>query len=126
MPDTPARRRRGGQPGNKNAQGNRGNRHARGTPRNRGGRGAPCGNQFARRRRTLDAELLSEFGRSAEAVSWIEANRERLRAIDVTDDSRLSFSVSVGLTPEALAGKGREYRYGLYHEPSGGGLGLGE
>ena len=63
MSDTPAKRRRGGQPGNKNAQGNRGNVCARGKLRNRGGRGAPLGNQFARKSRTLGAELLVQESR---------------------------------------------------------------
>ena len=114
--ELPTKRRRGGQPGNQNAKGNRGNLNARGKFGNRGGMGAPRGNQFARKRRTLDSELLKEFQHCPEALAWIKANVERLRAIDVSDDSRLTFSVYLGLTPEALAEKGQEYRYGLYYE----------
>lgn len=118
-PEEPSRRRRGGQPGNQNAKGNRGNPDARGTFGNRGGIGAPRGNQFARKRRTLDAELKREFRRCPEALTWIESNAERLRDIEVSGDGRVSFSVFMGLTPEVLAEKGQEYRHGLYYEPEG-------
>lgn len=124
-PEVPTKRCRGGQPGNKNAKGNRGNRKARGKRGNRGGKGAPRGNQFARKRRTLAAELLKEFQHCPEALAWIESNAEVLRSIEVSDDGRLAFSVYLGLTPEALAEKGQEYRYGLYSEPESSDDGCG-
>jgi hypothetical protein len=125
-PETPTKRGRGGQPGNQNAKGNRGNLSARGKFRNRGGTGAPRGNQFARKHRTLDIELLKEFQHCPDALAWIESNAGRLRDIVVSDDSRVSFGAYMGLTPEVLAEKGHEYRHGLYYEPerdeaSGGG-----
>ena len=116
-PEVHTKRRRGGQPGNKNAKGNRGNLRARGRAGNRGGKGAPPCNQFARKRLTLAAELLREFQHCPEAVAWVRSHAERLRSLDVAEDSRLSFSVSRGLTPDALAEKGQEYRYGLYRNP---------
>jgi hypothetical protein len=111
------KRRRGGQPGNQNAKGNRGNLNACGKVANRGGRGAPCGNQFARKRLTLDDVLRREFGHCPEAVAWVESNAERLRSIDAAEDGRVSFAAYSGLTPEVLAARGYEYRYGLYFDP---------
>lgn len=119
-PNTPAKRRRGGQPGNQNAKGNRGNKLARGRVGNRGGRGAPFGNRFACVSRTLDTELLKELRHCPEAVAWIRSNAEALQGVEVSHDSRLSFGVYHGLTPEALAECGQEYRYGLYHNPEAG------
>jgi hypothetical protein len=51
------KRRRGGQPGNKNAKGNRGNTRPRTNASARRG-GAPLGNRNACKRRTLASELL--------------------------------------------------------------------
>jgi hypothetical protein len=117
LPESPTIRRRGGQPGNQNAKGNRGNRNARGKLGNRGGRGAPHGNQFARKRWTLDAELLKEFRHCPEAMAWVQSNADKLRAFDMSDDSRLAFNVYLGLTPEALADSRQEFRFGLYYIP---------
>jgi hypothetical protein len=117
--ELPTKRRRGGQPGNQNANSNRGNRSARGKVGNRGGKGAPCGNQFACKSRTLEAELLKEFQHCPEAVAWVQSNAERLREISVADDNRIAFGAYLGLTPEALAARGQEYRYGLYCDPGG-------
>jgi hypothetical protein len=108
-------RRRGGQPGNQNAKGNRGNPHPRANRGNRGGHGAPEGNQYARKAPpTLDQSLLAEYGREPQVAAWIVAHAAELRELRAERDA-VSFSVYCGLTPEALAQKGLEYRYGLFH-----------
>ncbi len=108
-------KRRGAQPGNQNAKGNRGNSRARGKPGNRGG-GAPFGNQNARRKPKSPIESLKrEYRYSAEAIEWLERHAGQLSGF--ADDNRRDaalYSAHCGLTPEALAEKGREYVLGLY------------
>src|SRR6185369_6588601 len=102
----PAKRRRGGQPGNQNAQGNCGNPRPRRNLGNRGGCGALPGNQHARRRsRNLPAILLVEYQNDCEAREWIEANRDALASLpgenigtDPVDIARY-----LHLTPEYIA-----------------------
>jgi hypothetical protein len=72
-----AKRRRCGQPCNHNARGNRGNPHPRKNFNNRGG--APSGNQNARKRQTLETDLLRLYGRQPELLAWIRAHDEALR-----------------------------------------------
>jgi hypothetical protein len=118
--ETLFKRKRGGQPGNRNAAGNRGNRFARGKRGNRGG-GAPFGNQNARRRPKAAIEFLKrEYRHSAEAIEWLERNADRLREACFTDDEQRDaalFAAYLGLTPEALAEQGKEYELGLYSLP---------
>ena len=113
----PAKRKRGAQPGNRNAVGNRGNRSARGIPGNRGG-GAPFGNQNARKRPKTPVEFLQrEYAHSPEAVEWLRRHAAELKYADFTDDDRrdaATYAAYCGLTPEALAAQGREYELGLY------------
>lgn len=115
--ETLIKRKRGGQPGNKNARGNRGNVRARGKIGNRGG-GAPFGNQNARRRPKAPIEILKrEYGHLAEFVEWLERNEDRLREACFTDDEQRDaalFAAFRGDTPEELAAQGREYELGLY------------
>jgi uncharacterized protein YjcR len=111
------KRKRGGQPGNKNAAGNRGNRSARGKLGNRGG-GAPFGNQNARKRSKSPLEFLQrEYAHSPEAVEWLRRHAAELNQADFTDDDQrdaITYAAYRGLTPEALASQGREYQVGLY------------
>lgn len=116
----PAKRRRGGQPGNQNAQGNCGNPRPRRNFGNRGGSGAPTGNQHARRRpRNLQAILLVEYQNDCEAREWIEANREALASLG--DENTCTDPVEIAkylhLTPEYIAECGREFEYGLFVKP---------
>lgn len=110
-------RKRGGQPGNRNALGNRGNRYARGRPGNRGG-GAPRGNQNARRRPKSPIEILKrEYMHSAEAIEWIERHAVEISAASFTGDDQRDaamYAVVLGMTPEELSAQGREYELGLY------------
>lgn len=92
------KRKRGGQPGNKNAHGNCGNRFASGKRGNRGGTGAPFGNQFARKLRTLADELFKEYADVPEAQAWLAANEEALRAEDLRSDTVLSQAIYLGLS----------------------------
>lgn len=116
-------KRRGAQPGNQNAKGNRGNNNPRRNYGNRGGAGAPAGNQFARRRPlNLGAALLPEYAHEAEARAWIEAHFELLQT--VPDESArttnpIDIAQCLGLTPELIIDKGREYALGLYTSPEG-------
>lgn len=92
------KRKRGGQPGNKNARGNCGNRFARGTAGNRGGTGAPLGNQFARKAFTLADELFKEYADVPEVQSWLAANEEVLRAENLSSDTVLNQAMYLGLS----------------------------
>lgn len=116
----PAERRRGGQPGNQNAQGNCGNPRPRRNLGNRGGGGAPTGNQYARRRpRDLQAILLVEYQNDSEAREWIEANRDALASL--ADENIGTDPVDIAkylhLTPEYIAACGREFEFGLFVKP---------
>lgn len=91
------KRRRGGQPGNKNARRNRGNRFARGTRGNRGVGGAPVGNQYARKRRTLADILAVDYAGCAEASAWLEANQAVLREEEIRSDTALDQAIFLGL-----------------------------
>jgi len=117
QPGISFKRKRGGQPGNRNAVGNRGNRNARGKFGNRGG-GAPAGNQNARKRSKTPLEFLQrEYGHSPEAVEWLRRHAAELNHADFTDDDQRDaalFAAYRGLTPEVLAAQGREYEMGLY------------
>lgn len=116
----PARRRRGGQLGNQNAQGNCGNLRPRRNFGNRGGKGAPTGNQRARRRpRNLQAILLVEYQNNREAREWIEANRDALAGL-MGEDTRtdpVDIARYLHLTPENIAARGREFEFGLFVKP---------
>ncbi|MGA2263307.1 MAG: hypothetical protein ABSH28_17970 [Acidobacteriota bacterium] len=107
-PETPAKRRRGGQPGNKNAE------------RNRGGRGAPIGNQYARKPLPSAAdELIQDY--PAPALSdWIKTNKEKIDAAELpllNHRDRAFYSVFTGRTPEWSSEKNLELRYELYEYP---------
>lgn len=119
MRSSAGKRRRGGQPGNRNAVGNRGNHNARGRPGNRGG-GAPVGNQNARRRSKSPLEILKlEYAHSAEALEWIERHAVEISTAAFTGDDQRDaamYAAFIGMTPELLAEKGREYELGLYIE----------
>ncbi len=119
MRSSAGKRRRGGQPGNRNAAGNRGNRQARGRPGNRGG-GAPVGNQNARKRSRAPVEILRlEYAHSAEALEWIERHTAEISTAGFTGDDQRDaamYAAFIGMTPELLAEKGREYELGLYIE----------
>jgi len=119
MRSSSGKRRRGGQPGNRNAAGNRGNRQARGRPGNRGG-GAPVGNQNARKRSRALVEILRlEYAHSAEALEWIERHAGEISTAGFTGDDQRDaamYAAFIGMTPELLAEKGREYELGLYIE----------
>ncbi len=111
------KRKRGGQPSNRNAAGNPGNRSARGKLGNRGG-GAPVGNQNARKRPKSPLEFLQrEYARFPEAVEWLRLHAVEISQADFTDDDQrdaATYAAYRGLTPEALAAQGREYEMGLY------------
>jgi hypothetical protein len=105
-PETPAKCRRGGQPGNKNANGNR------------GGRGAPIGNQYARKPLPSAAdELIHDYPSQSD---WIKTNRARIDAAELPRlnyrDRALYFSF-IGLTPEWLVEKGLEFRHKIFVPP---------
>lgn len=114
------KRKRGGQPGNRNAAGNPGNKNARGTIGNRGG-GAPVGNQNARKRSNGSLEILQrDYGREPEAVEWMRQRADDISKADIRDDDQrdaVIYSSYLGLTLEALAAQGREYKLGLYTLP---------
>jgi hypothetical protein len=131
----PAKRRRGGQPGNQNARYNRGNPHPRKNFSNYGGApcvnrnaqgnrgGAPMGNQNARKHRTLEADLRQRYGQQPDLLVWIEAHRGKLREIASPHDEQRDaalFAGFRGLTPEMLAEQMLEYTYGLYSSPCNG------
>jgi hypothetical protein len=119
--ETSVKRRRGAQRGNQNAKGNRGNSHPRRNYGNRGGAGAPERNQFARRRPlTLGAALLSEYAHDVQARAWIEEHFELLKSVPDESTQRanpIDIAQAIGLTPEAIVEKGREYALGLYACP---------
>ncbi|MEK6320463.1 MAG: hypothetical protein AABN33_02145 [Acidobacteriota bacterium] len=118
--ETPAKRRRGGQPGNRNAKGKGGNRSERRHRFARGNRlgGALAGNQNARKKRhAAHIALRKKFEHDPEAVAWIEANASVLDEAGFKEDDerdRALFDGYRGLTPDALAESGQEYRRGLY------------
>ena len=117
---TPAKRRRGGQPGNQNAKGNCGNANPRRNYGNRGGQGAPTGNQYARRRpRGLSYALLAEYQNDREAREWIEANHAALASFssDEAGTDAADIAMHQGLIAEDIAAHGREYEFGLYVKP---------
>lgn len=91
------KRKRGGQPGNKNARGNCGNRFARGKAGNRGGKGAPLGNQFARKLRTLADALFRDYANVPEARAWLAANETTLRGEKLKSDTVLNQAMHLGL-----------------------------
>jgi hypothetical protein len=117
----PAKRSRGGQPGNHNSKKNRGNKTERRHrfPRgNRFGKGAPAGNQRARTRsKSPHAVLLEDYNGNAEAALWIEAHASQIDSAAFTADNdrdRALFDGYLGLTPEAFADSGQEYAHRLY------------
>ncbi len=111
------KRKRGGQPGNRNAAGNRGNRNARGKSGNRGGR-APFGNQNARKwPASLLETLQREYGHSAEAVEWLERHADQLCEGGVAGDDQRDAALYAALREpalDALAEQRRERAFGLY------------
>lgn len=119
--ETPTKRRRGGQPGNQNAKGkpggNRTERRHRFAHGNRLG-GAPLGNQNAQKKRLpTHVAFLQQFAHDAEAAKWIKDHAEVLDAAGLRDDDerdRATFDAFLGLTPEALAKSGQEYRRRLF------------
>jgi hypothetical protein len=118
LANSPTKRRRGGQPGNQNAKGNRGNSKPSRNFGNRGGRGAPIGNQNACKPPcSPDAVLLRDYQHNPAALEWIKANLSALRDAAFTDDDRRDqaiYDCYRGLTPEALALSGQEYRLNLF------------
>src|ERR1041384_3294950 len=123
-PDTQAteqKRRRGGQPGNKNAKGNRGNPSPLKNISTRKG-GAPLRNQNARKKHTLQSELTRDYGKYAEAQAWIDKNANVLDAIVIPGEQERDaalFDWSQGFTLEKIATKGKELKLGLYIRPEG-------
>jgi hypothetical protein len=115
--ETCFKRKRGGQPGNRNAAGNRGNRNARGKRGNRGGR-APFGNQNARKwPASLFETHKSEYGHSAEAVEWLERHADQLREVGIAGDEQRDAALYAALRGaglHALAEQRRERAFGLY------------
>lgn len=115
--ETLFKRKRGGQPGNRNARGNRGNRNARGKVGNRGGR-APFGNQNARKwPASLLETLRLEYGHSAEAVEWLERHADQLREVGGGGDEQRDAALYAALREpalDALAEQRRERAFGLY------------
>jgi len=115
--DSPAQRRRGGQPGNQNAKGNRGNPNPKRNYGNRGG-GAPRFNQNAHRRPpTALAILLREYQHDPEAIAWIKAHERELQDAAFTEDDRRDralYDGYCGSTLEALVASGQEFRRGAY------------
>jgi hypothetical protein len=118
--DLPAKRRRGGQPGNHNAKKNPGNRTERRHRFASGNRlgGAPLANQNARRKRQKKHEIvLADYLHIREASDWIKAHAADLDDAAFTADNerdRALFDGWRGLTPEGLAEDGLEYKLGLY------------
>jgi hypothetical protein len=111
----PAKRRRGGQPGNQNAKGNRGNLNPLRNYGNRGG-AAPLNNQNACKERLTPYEtLLQKYQHIPEAAEWISLHFAELR--DLIDDNcrdRAIYFSHLGLTPESLVQHGLEYQLGVY------------
>lgn len=117
MPETtPTKRRRGGQPGNKNAKNNRGNKNARGTKGNRGGKGAPMFNRNAHKPRTLESDLFKEFKNDPEASEWIRQNALELSKFEVAKEHDFASS-RFKPTVENFANSGNEFRFGIYSNP---------
>jgi hypothetical protein len=96
-PENPAKRRRGGQPGNQNAI------------RNRGGHGAPIGNQYARKHHSSVQELLQDY---PEYSDWIKANAEIIDALipSQKNSDRALYSSYIGLTTDRLEENRQEHR----------------
>lgn len=118
-PEIPAKRKRGGQPGNQNSIGNRGNRTANRHKFARGNRlGARRGNRHALKQPTAPhVILLEDYKDCPLAVAWIQANAEALDQASFIDDNRRDralYAVYRGLTIETIVRDGREYHYGLY------------
>lgn len=117
----PIKRRRGGQPGNQNAKHNTGNPKPRRNFGNRGGKGAPQGNDFARKPCRMASEILfEEYKKNSEARHWIEEHRVQLDSLKLYDEKRLDRATRdgrLGLTPERLAEKNAELRFGLVRLP---------
>lgn len=112
---------RGGQPGNQNAKGKRGgNRTERRHRFARGNRlgGAPLGNKNALKKRLpTHVAFLQKYADNSDAAKWINDHAEELDAADLRDDDerdRAVFDGFLGLTPEALAKSGQEYRRRLF------------
>ncbi|HKQ08181.1 MAG TPA: hypothetical protein VJ464_23855 [Blastocatellia bacterium] len=113
----PTKRKRGGQPGNRNSKGKGGapygNQNARG---NHGG--APRGNRNAcKKPQPPHLILLEDYQNYPLAIAWIQANAEALDEANFTADhqrDRALFAVYRGLTIEAIVKHGKEYEYGLY------------
>lgn len=117
----PIKRRRGGQPGNKNAKHNSGNRNPRRNWGNRGGKGASKGNQFAcKPHRSVSVILSEDYKHDFEALQWIAAHSAVLDALNIQDEKRVERAIrdaQLGLTPERLGEKCAELRHGLAQLP---------
>jgi hypothetical protein len=118
--EIPIKRKRGGQPGNRNAKHNRGNRTSnrhRFAPGNRLG-SAPLGNQNAHRQpKAPHFVLLEEYKHQPEATAWIEDHAKELDEAHFTADEhhdRATFFAYMGLTLDAFLESGREYEHRLY------------
>lgn len=118
IPAFPTKRKRGGQPGNRNSKGKggapRGNKNAL---NNKGG--APRGNHNAcKAPRAPHLILLEDYKDFPLAIiSWIQANAEALDEANFTDDNqrdRALYAVYSGLTIEAIVKNGKEYQCDLY------------
>jgi hypothetical protein len=99
----PTKRKRGGQPGNRNSKGKG---------------GAPRGNRNACKKPPAPhLILLEDYQNCPLAIAWIQANAGALDEASFTADhqrDRALFSVYRGLTIEAIVKNGKEYEYGLY------------
>jgi len=117
----PVKRRRGGQPGNKNAKHNLGNPNPRRNWGNRGGKGAPKGNQFAcKPYRSVSVILSEDYKHNFEALQWIAAHSAALDTLNIQDEKRVERAIrdaQHGLTPEHLAEKCIELHHGLAQLP---------
>ncbi|HEY9230867.1 MAG TPA: hypothetical protein VIS78_01945 [Blastocatellia bacterium] len=112
----PTKRKRGGQPGNRNSKGKGG--APLGNRNSKGKGGAPRGNRNACKK--LPAPhliLLEDYQNCPLAMAWIQANAEALDEASFTADhqrDRALFAVYRGVTIEAIVKNGKEYKYGLY------------
>ena len=110
-------KRRGGQPGNKNAKNNPGNKSARGSKGNRGGCGAPRFNRNAcKPLLTLGDDLLKRFGGDPEVRQWIEENARTHAQIELPREDDFASS-RYSPTVDSLSAVGREFRLGIFQTP---------
>ena len=114
-------RRRGAQPGNQNSKNNRGNSRPRRNFGNRGGKGAPRGNHYAcKPRRSSSAILIDDYRNNEEAMNWITQHLEMIDSVELGDEKRVDRATRdghMGLTPERVAQRSEELRFGIFVGP---------